>query len=71
MIKLKVCINDEKWLPLLVGWFPQTVKRSLTSPGWMVPTDGETVTGAPLETTNSKEVGPTGAISPEKELFFY
>ena len=37
----------------------------LTFPGSTVPTDGETVIGAPSGTTNSNEVGPTGAISPE------
>jgi hypothetical protein len=37
----------------------------ITSPGWIVPTDGDIVTGAPSGTTNSNEVGPTGAISPK------
>ena len=33
----------------------------------MVPTDGEMVIGAPSGRTNSKDVGPTGAISPVKK----
>jgi hypothetical protein len=37
---------------------------NFTCPGSMVPTDGDIVRGAPSGTTNSKEVGPTGAISP-------
>ena len=41
------------------------VNGGLNSPGSTVPTEGETVTGAPSGTTNSKEVGPTGAISPK------
>ena len=40
-----------------------------TLPGSMVPTEGDIVRGAPSGTTNSKEVGPTGAISPmEKKI---
>lgn len=35
-----------------------------TLPGSIVPTDGDIVRGDPSGTTNSKEVGPTGAISP-------
>ena len=41
------------------------LKLVYTSPGCIVPTEGETVTGASFGTTNSNDVGPTGAISPE------
>ena len=37
----------------------------LTRPGMTVPTAGDMVSGASSGTTNSKDVGPTGAISPE------
>lgn len=33
----------------------------------MVPTEGDIVIGASSGTTNSKDVGPIGAISPEKK----
>ena len=36
-----------------------------TLPGSMVPTDGDIVIGASSGSTNSNDVGPTGAISPK------
>lgn len=46
-----------------------SVENDNTLPGSMVPTEGDIVRGALSGTTNSKEVGPTGAISPmEKKI---
>ena len=45
-----------------------TLTVIFTFPGITVPTEGEMVTGAPSGTTNSKDVGPTGAISPKCRL---
>ena len=36
-----------------------------TLPGSIVPTDGDIVMGASSGSTNSNDVGPTGAISPK------
>lgn len=38
-------------------------------PGSTVPTEGETVRGASEGRRNSKDVGPTGAISPERQIY--
>ena len=40
----------------------------LTSPGFTVPTAGDTVRGAPAGTTNSNDVGPTSTMGPEPIL---
>lgn len=40
----------------------------LTSPGLTVPTAGDTVSGAPVGTTNSNDVGPTSTMGPEPIL---
>ena len=45
--------------------YPPNNIQMLTFPGCTVPTEGETVIGAPFGTTNSNDVGPTGAISPK------
>ena len=54
------------------------MKTIPTLPGSMVPTEGDIVMGASSGSTNSKDVGPTGAISPKMQtkalvlvLFFY
>ena len=44
------------------------VDQKLTSPGLTHPTAGETVSGAPVGTTNSNDVAPTATMGPEPIL---
>ena len=43
------------------------MKKNPTLPGSMVPTEGDIVIGASSGSTNSNDVGPTGAISPKMQ----